>query len=153
MASVRLATRDDVPELIALGRVMHAEAPALRHAPFDEQKVEDALQLALVRGLVLVHIDQEGRIDGGFAGFVLERWFSREEVLSDLGLFVRPDRRGGLIAYRLVQALIEWCRIRGMKPENVVLGISTGVSPEKTGDFFNRLGFRPVGGNYQLEAY
>lgn len=143
----------DLAQLLELGRVMHAEAPALNHAQFDAGKVERLLHFAIDHGVALVHIDQEGQIDGAFAGMVVERWFSRERVLSDMGLFVRPDRRGGMVAYRLVVALIAWCQHKGMRPQDVVLGISTGVKPEETGLFLERLGFKLIGGNYQLEAY
>lgn len=43
MGNVRHATESDFPALLALGRLMHAEAVLLNHAPFDDEKVSATL--------------------------------------------------------------------------------------------------------------
>lgn len=149
---VREASADDLPALIALGRIMHAEAPALRHATFSEEKVRAALTYALEHGCVIVHEGASG-IDGGYVALLIERWFSTDRYVTDVALFVRPDVRGGMIAYRLVSAFIEWCASRGIAPQDVVVGISTGVNAEETGALYERLGFVRIGGIYQLGTY
>jgi GNAT superfamily N-acetyltransferase len=148
MASVRQATEQDIPALIALGRVMHAEAPALRHARFDGEKVEQALRHSVKQGCAFVHQGGDGEIDAVFVGLVIERWFSSDRFAVDLAIFVRPDRRGGLVAYRLIDAFITWCDENGI--EDRQLGVTTGVAPDATGALYERLGFERIGGLYQM---
>lgn len=152
MANVRAATHLDLASIIALGKRMHAEAPALKHAPFDEGKVQFALSHALTSGCILVHETAE-EIDGYFIGIVVERWFSRAKMACDLALYVRPDRRGGLIAWRLLDGYLFWCKTHGLPARDVQVSISTGAAVDATGRLFERLGFEPIGGNYQLRSY
>lgn len=153
MASVRRATEADLPQLVALGRLMHSEAPRMRLHAFDEAKVGRVLSFALGSGVVFVYEGADGVIEGGFAGVLTERWYSPEREFRDLAMFVRPDRRGGLAAWRLLREVINWCRAQGLAPADVQLGISTGVHPEQTGRLYEALGFRRAGTIYELEAY
>lgn len=153
MAKVREATGNDIPALVELGRVMHSEAPALRHAPYHEGKVSFMLGQALTTCVIYLHEAEDGAVDGFFVGIVVERWFSRAKFASDLALFVTPDRRGGLIAYRLIDAFLTWCQKNAFEPRDVQLGITTGVTAEATGKLYERLGFERVGGIYQLRSY
>lgn len=138
--------------MIELGRAMHAEAPALCIFPFDEGKVEAALRHALEHGCAFVH-EKNGAIDAGFVGILTERWFSKRVMLIDLALFVQQDRRGGLLAARLIIAAVEWAKEKGLQPEDVQLGVSTGVRPEVTGALYERLGFECFGGLYRLKEF
>jgi len=149
MAKVRQAVEQDIPALVALGRGMHAEAPALRHARYDADKVAAALKHSIAQGCTFVH-EQEGELDGAFVGIVIERWFSSDRMAADLALFVRRDRRGGLIAYRLLDAFLTWCDEQGIDDRQ--LAVSTGVAPAATGELYKRLGFEPIGGLYQMRV-
>lgn len=153
MAEIRHATVADLPEAIALGRQMHAEAPALRHAPYNAAKVGHVLELCIERGLFLVHLNDEGAIDGGLAGLVMPRWYSSAEYFTDVALFVSPDRRGGVVAYRLITEAAKWCRDRGLSPEDVSIGVTSGVNQEQTARLLERIGFACIGGNFQLRSY
>lgn len=148
--SVRHATAQDMDRLLELVQVMHAEAVALNHAPLALEKVELAFSACMRSGVLIVHVDGEGVVDGFFAGIVDERWFSRARCFFDLGFFVHPDRRGGLAAYRILRMLIDWLKQKGIRGRDVVLGVSTGVHPESTGKFFEQLGFVRLGGMYTL---
>ena len=146
---VRPATEADLAAVVALGQVMHAEAPALNDIAFNAEKVERTLRAALdpAYGAVFVH-ETDGVIDGAFAWALIEFWFSDAEMATDLGLFVRPGRRGGFIAHLLVERFIDWCEGKGV--DWMRIGITTGVSPEQTGKFYEREGFQFIGGNYQM---
>lgn len=150
---IRHATLVDIPELVELGRAMHAEAVALNHAPYVAEKVAQAMELAMQTGLVLVHVNEAGAIDGGFAGVVRERWYSTNLMLVDLAFYVQGDRRGGLAAFRLLDAVLTWAQERGIDPRDVLLGSTTGIQPQRTGNFLRRMGFHEVGGLYQLGSY
>lgn len=155
--SVRLATVDDMPQLLALGRVMHAEGPAFRGTVLAEEKVQHAFRLAIGRGLFLVHEKSDGALDGMLAGLVTEHWYSHDLVFSDLAFFVHPDSReslaGGLAANKLLRAMIAWCREKGLEPEQITLGVSSGVKPLNTEKLLVHNGFKCNGGIYQLEAF
>jgi GNAT superfamily N-acetyltransferase len=150
---VRHATTADIATLVELGRSMHAEAPVLRHAAFSPQKVEATLRLAMEHGLVLLNVDEDGSIDGAFVGVVIERWFSTERYFADLAFYVKPERRGGLTAYRLLRGVLAWCEAKGLAPCDVTLAVSTGVHPETTGRLFEQMGFERYGGMYRLGSY
>ena len=153
MIGVRKATLDDLPALVALGRLMHAEAPELCHASYSAEKVSRVLKMAIEAGGVFVHINAAQEIDGGFAGMIVERWFSTDKIATDIALFVRPDRRGGLVAVHLIDAFIEWCERQGIAARDVVIGVSTGVNADATGRLYERVGFERIGGIYRLRGY
>lgn len=153
MGSVRHATEQDLPRLIELGRLMHAESPTLSGFEFDSGKVGQALIAAMQTGLALVHIDAVAEIDGVFVGVVGERWFSRRRMFVDLALFVAPTRRGGLTACRLLNEAKAWCKAQGLEPEDVQLGVSTGVHWEETGRLYEAVGFERFGGLYRLREF
>lgn len=153
MARVRHAVAADVPRLVEIGRGMHAESPHYRHLGYVEEKVAAALHRAIESGAAFVHLDGEGKIDGGFAAVVVERWFSHDRMVTDLALFVRPEGRGGMAAYVLLTTFIAWCKDRGFAPEDVVIGITTGVHEERTAMLYERLGFERFGSLYRLRGY
>jgi len=144
---IRSATEIDLPALLAIGQEMHTESPALRHAPFYAEKVEQAFRVAIAQGAAFIH-ESNGEVDGFFCGLVVERWFSLDKMATDLALFVRPGRRGGFIAYRLLDRFIAWCEENEV--HDVQIGITTGVALRETGAFYERMGFKCVGGNYQM---
>lgn len=142
---IRRANPADIADILALGRKMHAES-WYAYLPFDEQKVLAAIELVMRGGFLAVY-EVDGVIAGGMAGILTEFWFSREQMATDLALFIEPGRRGGIAASRLVQAFIVWARDAGA--QEVSLAISTGVRAQETGDLFEAMGLRRVGGVYK----
>lgn len=151
--TVRHATALDIPRLIELGRQMHAEAPAYKRLGFDDAKVTAMLERAMKDGILLVAATPEETIVGGFMGMLGEYWFSRDKCFIDLAVFVEPGRRGGITAARLVKGAKAWCQEQGVQPADVQFGVSTGVHPEATGQFYEALGFQLSGGIYRLKEY
>jgi GNAT superfamily N-acetyltransferase len=149
---VRRANIADVPALVALGRLLHAEASSYSHTAYDADKVAQTLATVIAGGGVFVH-ETAGEIDGGFAGMIMERWFSTDRMALDLSLFVRADRRGGVIACRVTDAFLQWCKAEGIAARDVVIGVSTGINAERTGKLYERLGFERIGGIYRLREY
>lgn len=142
---IRRATLSDIPDLLALGRKMHAES-WYSYLDYDVEKIASVLELLLKDGFLCVH-EMEGVIVGGMAGCLSQFWFCRELMAHDLALFVEPGRRGGIAAARLVQAFIVWARDRGA--QEVSLAVSTGVMIRETGELFEAMGLRHVGGVYK----
>lgn len=151
--TIRHTTEADIAELLGLAQVMHRESPHYRDLSMDEEKVGAAIRRSIADGPAFVHVNPEGRIDGAFHAIVGERWFARERMVSDLALFVQPDRRGGIIAARLIQAFVAWCSANGFQPQQVMVGITTGVRVEETRRLYERLNFEVVGEILRLRSY
>ena len=127
---------------------MHKES-AYAFLPYDRDKVR-TLILAYIEdtetrcGLIA---ESEGTIIGMIGGYLIEYYFCDERLTCDELLFVKPDRRGGLAAVRLIGGLQKWAAGRGAT--ELCLSISTDVRSEYTGRFYERLGFTHVGGIYK----
>lgn len=142
---IRPATREDLPAMIALGAVMHAES-AYAAFHFDTSKLCDLGLEYLAnpeRCSVLVCEDAHGRLLGMHAGYISEYYFGRDLIASDLLLFVDPCKRGSLAAALLVRSFEEWAFAKGAK--EVCPGSSTMVAPERTAKLYERLGYTVVG--------
>lgn len=141
---IRAATLDDIPALVALGRVMHAESPVYSRLRFDADIL--AANIAAVIGSPR-GFAQVCEIDGGLAGGLLAaavpHWCSPDLVACDLALFVHPEHRGGMTAPRLVERYREWGT--GIGAVIIQLGIMTGVQPERTQAMCERLGWQRQG--------
>jgi N-acetylglutamate synthase-like GNAT family acetyltransferase len=142
---IRRATIADVPDLLALGRKMHAES-WYSYLPFDDEKIANVMELMLADGFVCVY-EVDGVLSGGMVGCLSQFWFCRETMAHDLALFIDPGRRGGIAAARLVQAFMVWARNAGA--QEVSLAVSTGVMIRETGELFEAMGLRHVGGVYK----
>lgn len=142
---VRDATHDDIPALVALGAIMHAES---RHSfmAYGAEKVAETLRALIGSGFVRVHV-KDDVIDGVMVGYMGEPWFSTERVASELALFVIPGRRGGMAAWYLLSEFAAWAEEQGAR--EITLAISTGVRIDETGQMYQRLGYEHVGGVFK----
>jgi GNAT superfamily N-acetyltransferase len=145
MTTVRRATDGDLDILVEMGRAMHAESPAYRVTPYDECKVREVYQQ--LKGTLLTEAgcsfvaEEGGEIVGMAVAMASQHWFNRERMVTDLVVFVRPERRGGSAFRRLVRSLEQWTREQGIT--DLVVGISTGVHAERTAAAYAAMGFEP----------
>lgn len=144
---IRLATLQDIPRLVELGALMHAESRYARLS-FSREKVAAILQAVIERGAVFV-AERDGEIIGGFAGVVEPHWFSTDLIATDLALFVEPGKRGGFAAAHLVDAFLDWAAQRGAVMTDIL--INTGIRTEDTARLFDRLGGKAAGLIYTWE--
>lgn len=147
MASIRPATRDDLPALIAMGQHLHDESPRYQGMKFNPSKLErlfDTLQGTLLSKPGCVFVAVEGEyIIGMTVGIIAERWFSDEFYLTDLTMFVKPENRGGTAFPKLVHALERWAKSEGIT--EIALGVSTEIHAKETASMYERLGYRLAG--------
>ncbi len=138
---IRRAVAADLPRLVALAQLMHAES-RFRIFRFSERKTHNLFQGLIDSpdtALVLVAVDDEtGEIFGALALLFTEQVFSEDCFVPDVGLFVDPAHRGGMAAARLVAEGERWARERGALTYE--LGINTGVAVERTARLFERRG-------------
>lgn len=138
--SIRHATMDDLPTIIALGEQMHAESPRWSRLTFNRAKAADMLaQLILKPWGVIFVAEKDGEIIGGIAGMVSAHWSSDDLIADEVSFFMASGYRGDMAAPRLIRALRVWGEGTGAKWLDA--GTSTGVEPERCAQLYERLGF------------
>lgn len=141
---IRDAVKEDLPRLIEIGKVMHAEARRLNKFPYVPAKVYLVMSnlIGNENGFLRV-VEQDGVVVGGLAAAIEPQWFSTGLMAYDMGLFILPEKRGTPAAAQLVSQYVIWAR-----EKNAVItqfGISTGVHIASTGALLEHLGFKPSG--------
>lgn len=153
---IRAATDADIPALVALGKLMHAEAPEYRDDAYLPERAEVTTRAAIGMGACFVaEQDMEWEYHGNddemhslgvaatptgmILGIISDHWSVDRVVACDLVVYVLPEYRRGRIAEGLIRALEDAAREKGAK--HLSLGISTGVHPERTEALYRALGY------------
>ena len=139
---VREATPDDFLACVLMGQRMAHESPRFSHSAFDSERCLKLLHTLTESpdGLVLV-VGEEPI--GMMLGLVSEQFFSADRVAQELVVYMLPEHRGGRDVVRMIQTFEQWAATRGAR--EVVLGVSTEVSTERTAALYRRLGFTDSG--------
>jgi GNAT superfamily N-acetyltransferase len=150
MTTIRTADHGDIPEIVALSALMHAES---RYAvlPYSTTKIADlgARLIDWPDGFLQVAC-KGGRIVGLMAGFVIEHFASTARVAGEYALFVESDSRGTRAAIRLLRAYRAWADSRGAVL--ISAGITTGVHTDVTAKFYESMGACQVGVVFELKG-
>lgn len=148
MAIIRKINENDIPALIELGQQMHRES-AYAFLPYQEDKVQQFIidiindtetQCALVA-------EKNDILIGMIAGYIIDYFFCDELLACDMVLFIKKSHRGGLTAFRLARAFRQWAQQQGAV--ELSLGISTNIHPQRTGQLYQKMGLKYVGGLYK----
>lgn len=150
MVKVRDATLADIPEMIRLGRAMHAESPRYSALAFSSDKIEALLNSMLKCTLTtdpvggaFVAVKAE-KIIGILLGYVGTTFFSDDKVASDYVFFIVPEqRRKGRAAVALVNAFEAWAAAQGAV--QIAPGVSSMIDAESSARFYGRLGYEQSG--------
>ena len=147
--AIRFATPADIPDLTELGRRMQALS-RFRTFDFDEARVKASLALALgekaERYVILVATDSQQRVVGALMATLERHIFSQQLVASVMMFLVLPEARMGGHAVRLLKAVEQWSKNRGIQETN--FGINSGEDFATVGGFAERMGYQLVGANY-----
>ena len=120
---VRLATTEDLPELMKLCHMLHDENGIFS---MDDDMVLETLQLGTNRkGGIIGVIGTEQHLEGMIYMQVSNFWYSRQPYLVELFNFVHPDHRKSNHA----KALIEFAKNCTDDKLRLVIGI---ISNERT---------------------
>lgn len=140
---IRRAVKTDVPEIIRLSETMHLES-RYRSLPYNGDKFAALINRLIANpdGLVVV-AEREGRLIGAIAGMVVEHYFADARIAYEFGLYVEPAHRGTLAGFRLAKAYVDWATSKGV--DQIDMGITTGITEERTGKMYERLGLKHVG--------
>jgi len=147
---VREMRPEDVGVCTVLGMQLHQEG-YFSDLDFDKNKMFSVWQQIEQDNFCgFVAVDKNGDIAGLFVGLVCEHWFGKDLLASDLTLYVTPFYRGTSAAMRLLKAYEKWAKAKGAKV--ISLGVSTGITAERTGKFYERMGFNDVGKFYRRRS-
>jgi L-amino acid N-acyltransferase YncA len=145
---LRMATPDDLPAIVVLGRVMHQES-SFAPMDYDVDRVKETISDLMNKSqFVVVAEDTNGEVIGGMAGMVTQSWFGNDMVANDLALFIHPDHRGGLMVVRLVKAFVHWAKLAGAK--QIRPGVVSGSRTAEA--LYDRLGFTRCGATFCMEG-
>ena len=138
----------DIPETVELARKF-VEESAFSRFQFSHEKMAANLSMAITHPhMAFCHVvEHDGRLVGALVGYINEFFFGHDLIASDSGWFILPEYRGSRSAVKLLKNFEAWAKANGAK--EVAMGISTDVSPEKTGALLQKLGYVHVGGNYK----
>jgi GNAT superfamily N-acetyltransferase len=141
---IRAATIDDIPVLLVLGELMHAESPRFSRLRFSPERLAGTLSHLIGNpdGFLWVAC-RDGRVVGGLAASAWQHWASTDLIASDLALFIEPASRGSLAPVRLVKRYREWAVERGAVIRQ--MGVTTGVHTETTALLLEQLGMKRCG--------
>jgi GNAT superfamily N-acetyltransferase len=147
--SVRTATAADVPRLAQLGQRMHAESPRFRRLRFNADRLGALLARAVDHPEMLLLVGElGGEVAGGFLGLVSQHWCSNDLVATDLALFVDSEKRGGVLAPRLLREYVRWAEARGAVL--ITAGVTTGVQTEMAERLYEAIGMTRCGALFEV---
>lgn len=149
---IRPAKYEDIDVLLDMNSRMHSEG-AYAFLPFDFEKVKKLIRTFIENpDTRCVFVAEEGiTIVGLFMGYLTDYFACNEKLACDVVLFVDKQYRGSMAAKRLINAFRDWAIIH--RAREVCLGVSTNVNTERTGEFYELMGFTHVGGIYKQRLF
>lgn len=148
MASMKIATQEDIPAIVEIAKRMHGEGQ-YKTIPFNPEMYAAFLDVVLFQNTtgVCFLITVDDKVVGGIIGQVGNYPFSEELRAVDLGFYVVPEHRGASAAVRLLKMYETWAEGMGVLTERVYIASSNGH--HKTHAFFEKMGYNLTGGLYQ----
>jgi len=141
---------ENIRDVIALGQKMHQES-AYADMPFDIEMAAQNIFDRIIKsdyGFGLIAYKDTNPV-GLFAGALATHYFGPAFFAHDFAWYVTPKQRGSSIAIRMLKKFEKWAKDKGAL--EIHLGVTTGVSPDKTAKMFERMGYKYVGKNYTLK--
>ena len=151
MGAVRKATIKDLTVIVPLLRDLHGES-VLRTAEINERKLRSFIThcLQTPTRVCLVYESTALTIEGLLIGYTADRFFSKERGAWDLVFYVRPEKRGTLVAYRRWSAFKSWAT--GSGASILWLGTAAGVDARLSRKFYLGLGMKEIGGIFRVNS-
>ena len=147
---IQPATLSDVDDLAWLGQRMRAESN-IGFPVVDPAAIKAHLRLVAANpARVFMAIARDRGAPVGMVGGVIGSYpFSDDLRACCETLFVLPDFRGRHGGARLLRCFDVWAISNGAGC--IYLGISTGISPERSARLLMRLGYAPIGQTFRKE--
>lgn len=145
---IREATLDDIPQMTAMGLAMHIESD-YSSVPFEVHSVRVTLEMSMeeINQCCFVY-ETDGELKGMMLAAAVPFMFNYDELRSsDFLFYIAPEARGGRAAVALEKAYRAWAISRGVRPDWVGLGVTTGN--KNAGEFYERIGYTQCGEIYR----
>jgi GNAT superfamily N-acetyltransferase len=146
---IRKMTETDFPIVLVLCTRMYEETTTYRHFQFCATRIMEILKLAVTQGFAVLAIT-DGLVVGFMAACAVNPAFSRDFMACDYALYVLPEYRGGMSAFRLVKEYISWAKESGVKL--ITVGVTAGIDNAKAIEFYKSAGFRESGTQLSMEV-
>lgn len=142
---VRVATPEDFPAWMALVEQLH-ERCVYQPIPLDRSRCLRAFAQCnnSALGTVLLADGPDG-LEGFLIGIAQPLWWANAKYATDLAFYASRSGAGASLAKRF----LSWAKALPGVAE-ITLGVSSGIDPERTGQLYERLGLRRVGGIYTM---
>ena len=145
----RIGTDSDVRHIYTLGKKMHAESE-FSELDWNEDKVLKWLSANTENPQRLVYCAyDDGVLVGVFIGSISRFYFGDDQLASDLLWYVDKDYRGTRVGVRLLKEFKKWATEKNVK--RIQVGISSGLSMDRTGALLEKMGFTQIGGLYKVD--
>jgi len=149
MAVTRLATEEDIFDLLVLGRALSREAGPFYK--FDPEKTQTVLKESLTNDQLQTFVlEDQGNVVGGIVCVLTTLPLGLAPLATELGMFIERDYRDKHGPWGMIKLLKEfegWARKSGAKH----LVISNILSMSDSKKLYERLGFNPIELNYTKE--
>lgn len=149
---LRPATLIDVPTLVEFGAAFIQESPNYHGRNYSSEHAAKHYEELIKGNGVLLVVEHDGQLCGGFAGGIGKDWFSGEKTAFDYVMYVKPEFRKSRTAYLLIQTFISWARLMGA--DRIQCGTTTGVESNACIKLYKHFGFTEFGTvlNMELKA-
>ena len=146
----KVGTLEDIPHIYALGKQMHEESE-FSEMHWNPGKVEKWLHYNVTQDnrFVMCAYD-EGRLAGVLIGSLSNFYFGDSTLASDLLWYVGKDYRGTRTGIKLLKLFRAWAEEK--QADRIQVGISSGLSMDRTGALLKRMGFNQIGGLYKVDT-
>ena len=148
---VRAIEPKDIPEVLSLGYQMHQES-TYRQFDYDENKFGRLLYHYMSSPTQrFAYVSTRGHdVTGVFLGSIDAHYFGNDKIASDTLWYVTPKTRGSRAGIQLLRAYENWAKRQGASA--IYVGISSGITPERTGNMMQKLGYDVAAGNFKLRV-
>lgn len=164
----RLATIDDLPQMVEKSERVHDEGHDFRMFEFDESICSINLNFMIYHGIVclaelvepvteetvFLKRKEESNLIGIIVGNITQQWFSQDKMIFDQIQFVLPEYRKTRVALGLYKFFIEECKLRASEDPTIkaiMMGNTCGYEAERVEKIYPRLGFTRMGSNFMME--
>ena len=141
---VRKATTGDLDVLVGMGERMLEES--LISYPAVER---DRVAYCLVQDEIAFFIAESDIPSGFMVCLIASPVFSTIRFAFHHAFYVVPKKRGSKAAFLLVRAYEKWALSNNARYTEI--SVDTGLFPERTGRFYQKMGYTFMGGKYIKE--
>ena len=145
----KVGEESDIHNIYWLGKKMHLESE-FSELDWNENKVLNWLHTNTESSQRFVYCAyDDGVLVGVFIGSISRFYFGDDQLASDLLWYVDKDYRGTRVGVRLLKEFKKWATEKNVN--RIQVGISSGLSMDRTGALLEKMGFTQIGGLYKVD--